>query len=198
MASISANGAKGHHKFTLTVNETGTSTSGNTSTISWSFDISAIQNGWDFYKIGSTITITINGSTVYNEYAQRDFGGSGSKTWASGTTTVGHESDGSKNLSFSFSYSQNSTSNYTPGNASANGSMWLTHIPRYANFTSHYIESYVENSVTVYWNADASCDYLQYSLNGGGLVTKSCPTLATPWAVVCQAPQPIGFSRQEY
>ena len=35
-------------------------------------------------------------------------------------------------------------------------------------------------------------------VNGGGLVTKSCPTLATPWAVVCQAPQPIGFSRQEY
>ena len=23
---------------------------------------------------------------------------------------------------------------------------------------------------------------------GGGLVTKSCPTLATPWTVACQAP----------
>ena len=32
----------------------------------------------------------------------------------------------------------------------------------------------------------------------GGLVTKSCPTLATPWTVASQAPLPIEFSRQEY
>ena len=33
---------------------------------------------------------------------------------------------------------------------------------------------------------------------GGGLVAKSCPTLATPWTVACQAPLFMGFSRQEY
>ena len=33
---------------------------------------------------------------------------------------------------------------------------------------------------------------------GGGLVTKSCLTLATPWTVALQAPLPVGFSRQEY
>ena len=32
----------------------------------------------------------------------------------------------------------------------------------------------------------------------GGLVAKSCPTLAIPWTVVCQAPLSMGFSRQEY
>ena len=32
----------------------------------------------------------------------------------------------------------------------------------------------------------------------GGLVAKSCPTLATPWTVTCQPPLPMGFSRQEY
>ena len=32
----------------------------------------------------------------------------------------------------------------------------------------------------------------------GGLVTKSCPTLATPWTVACQSPLSMGFSRQEY
>ena len=31
-----------------------------------------------------------------------------------------------------------------------------------------------------------------------GLVTKSCPTLATPWTVACQALLSMGFSRQEY
>ena len=32
----------------------------------------------------------------------------------------------------------------------------------------------------------------------GGLVTKSGPALETPWTVACQAPLPMGFSRQEY
>ena len=34
-------------------------------------------------------------------------------------------------------------------------------------------------------------------LDGGGLVTKPYPTLATPWTVACQAPLTMGFSRQE-
>ena len=33
---------------------------------------------------------------------------------------------------------------------------------------------------------------------GGGLVAKSCPILAIPWTVACQAPLSTGFSRQEY
>ena len=33
--------------------------------------------------------------------------------------------------------------------------------------------------------------------HGGGLFTKSCPALATPWSVVYQAPLAMGFSRQE-
>ena len=33
---------------------------------------------------------------------------------------------------------------------------------------------------------------------GDASVTKSCPTLATPWTVAHQAPLSMGFSRQEY
>ena len=33
---------------------------------------------------------------------------------------------------------------------------------------------------------------------GGGLVIKSCPTLATPWTLASQVPLLMGFSRQEY
>ena len=33
---------------------------------------------------------------------------------------------------------------------------------------------------------------------GGGLVTKSCPSLLTPWPTVYQAPLSMGFPRQEY
>ena len=32
----------------------------------------------------------------------------------------------------------------------------------------------------------------------GGLVTKSCPTLVTPWTAARQAPLSMGFSRQEH
>ena len=32
----------------------------------------------------------------------------------------------------------------------------------------------------------------------GGLFTKLCPTLETPWTVACQAPPSMGLSRQEY
>ena len=37
-----------------------------------------------------------------------------------------------------------------------------------------------------------------YSTCGGGLVTKSCLTLATPWTVARQTPLSMGFLRQEY
>ena len=39
---------------------------------------------------------------------------------------------------------------------------------------------------------------LVISAGDGGLVTKSCPTLAIPWMAARQAPLSIGFSRQEY
>ena len=34
--------------------------------------------------------------------------------------------------------------------------------------------------------------------DGGDLVCKSCPTLATTWTAACQASLSMGFSRQEY
>ena len=47
---------------------------------------------------------------------------------------------------------------------------------------------------------DSSCFFflLTISSGGGDLVTKSCPTLATPGTVACQAPLSMGFSRREY
>ena len=39
---------------------------------------------------------------------------------------------------------------------------------------------------------------LLLGLGGGGLVAKSCSTLAILWTVACQAPLSMGFSRQEY
>ena len=37
-------------------------------------------------------------------------------------------------------------------------------------------------------------DHSEPGREGSGLVAKSCPTLATPWTVACQAPLSMGFS----
>ena len=44
MASISGRGAKAHHTYTLTLTETATSVAGNTSTVSYSFDLTDDAN----------------------------------------------------------------------------------------------------------------------------------------------------------
>ena len=46
-------------------------------------------------------------------------------------------------------------------------------------------------------NSNHICKENAYD-RGGGLVTKSCPTLATQWTVACQIPLSMGFPRQEY
>ena len=47
------------------------------------------------------------------------------------------------------------------------------------------------------------CSHKVYIVTGciwlaGGLVTKLCPILGTPWTVACQVPLSMGFPRQEY
>ena len=45
------------------------------------------------------------------------------------------------------------------------------------------------------------CDSMDCSPSGSsgcGLVTKLCPTLATPWIVACQVSLSMEFSMQEY
>ena len=36
---------------------------------------------------------------------------------------------------------------------------------------------------------------VSFECGGGGLVAKSCPTLATPWIIARQAPLSMGFPR---
>lgn len=121
--------ANGHHTLIFNINETGTNVGTNKSTVNWSIQLQA-DAGWGFSTIGSTLVATVNGAQVYNQYAQRSCGAGQTVTWASGTTEVTHNSDGSKKASFSCSYTQSSSASYTPGNASLSGTITLTTIPR--------------------------------------------------------------------
>ena len=128
--TLAANGAKGHHKFTLTVTEKSTSTSNNTSSVSFSFVISPVKKGWNWYDWGTTIsyTVTINGSKYTGSIPAYD--GYSTVTLKSSSLSVKHSSDGSKTINISFSVTDGAGQYYTCGKASASGRMALTTIPR--------------------------------------------------------------------
>lgn len=152
MASISANGSKGHHKFTLNVNETSTSTANNTSTISWSLVLSPISTGYDWSyssTVPVTYSITINGVNYTGNIMS--YNGSATVTVRSGSQTVAHNNDGTKSIGFNFSVSSLNKS-YLPGDASASGSMNLTTILRQATITNAPNFNDEENPVLTYSN----------------------------------------------
>lgn len=152
MASISANGAKGHHKFTLNVTETGTSSANNSSYLSFSFVLTPIVTGWD-WVLGSSVisyTVSING-TKYTGNIQ-SYDGSSTVTLKSGTQTVTHDSDGSKTISLSFSVTDGAGKTFTCGNASANGTMMLTTLSRGATLLTAPNFSNEDNPTITYSN----------------------------------------------
>ena len=177
MASISASGSKGHHKFTLNVTESATSVDNNTSTLSFEFKLSPIQTSWAWAEWHQDIsyTITING-TNYTGYIP-DYDGNSVVTLKSGTQSVTHNADGTKSISFSFSVTDNANQRYTSGNASASGSMTLTTIPRATTPTFSSKNVTMGNSITITMTPAASTfkHKLRYS-----------------WSTL--APQPSGFS----
>lgn len=130
MASITANGSKGHHKFTLDVTETSFNSDSNTSEVSYTFKISPIVNGYNWSSWGSAISyaIAIDGTNYTGTIPNYD--GYSTVTLKSGTQTITHNEDGTKTINFSFSVSDTSGASYTSGTASASGSLVLTPLSR--------------------------------------------------------------------
>ena len=127
--TISKNGSKGHHKYTLTVTETATSSANNTSTISIKFTLSPVSTGWDWEDHSSVKgTVTVNGTTY--SWTCPTYNGSSTVTLVSKTQTITHNADGSKQISMSFSCQADTSYDYLPGTASGSGSLTLTTLPR--------------------------------------------------------------------
>lgn len=169
MASCSGNGSRGHHRFTLNVDETYVSGGAeNYSTVSWSLVLSPIQTGWD-WNYSSTVPVsykvTINGTDYTGNIMSYD--GRSTVTIRSGTQNVTHNNDGSKSIDFSFSVWDNISASFLPGPASGNASLTLTNIPRYTTITTFSVAKRNETSVTVTWGASDACDKIWYSINNG-------------------------------
>lgn len=100
---------------------------GNYSVVRW--ELLVYRPSAIYSSAAKSFSITVNGSTVKS--GTTTIGGSGTKSIASGTTTIYHNSDGTKSISFSFSLQFDITwSGRKIGTGSASGSMALSRIPR--------------------------------------------------------------------
>lgn len=128
----------------LTVTESSYSIANNESTVSYNLKIERP------YQIVSSASkdysITINGSKVKS--GTTTVGGSGTKTIASGTTTIKHNDDGKKTITFSFELDLDITwDGVSTGTVSASGSLKLTDIPRASSVTCNSF--YIGDSTTI-------------------------------------------------
>lgn len=147
------------------------SISGNYSDVYWEMKLRATNYG----RISSSVPKNWSVSIAGNNYSGKNYIGISNnsvKTLASGTTRIYHNADGNKSFDYSFRQEFNITWSGSThiGTYSGSGSGSLDTIPRYADITSFYISSAGLNSLNVTWSANANCDWLQYSINGGNWV----------------------------
>lgn len=138
MATFSS--GAGPYTLILNVNEVGGSAdvSNNTSKVSWSLQMRADSAYCQWNPGPGDFEVRINGGLVWS--AQNPslwYGGiGGTLTLASGTTTIGHNSDGSKTVYCEGKYIANSTTNYLPNSSTCGGNLTLSTIPRASSFSS--------------------------------------------------------------
>lgn len=106
-------------------------------------------------------------------------GWSAGQTIKSGTKTYSNDNAGNLTLTayvkqlFYLYYSASRWSSVPSKAQEASVNMVCSQLPRYANLTKYEIGSTEINKFTINWNADAACDAVQYSLNGGSWTNTS-------------------------
>lgn len=161
----------------------------NTSKVSWSLQMRADSAYCQWNPGPGDFEVRINGGLVWS--AQNPslwYGGmGGTLTLASGTTTVGHNSDGSKTVYCEGKYIANSTANYLPNSSTCGGNLTLFTIPRASSFSS-ITGNTIGSSQTI--NIDRKSSSFTHSLwykigngnwvyIGGGIGTSKTWTLPT-------------------
>lgn len=122
------------YSLTLECTEQSYSIPNNTSVVAWKLTMATAAYSYTGYAdYRTTVSISINGTTVYSYNASRDFNptaaASYSEVLASGTATVAHNSDGTKTCACAASVTV-ASGPYSPGSASISQNLTLTTIPR--------------------------------------------------------------------
>lgn len=146
----------------------------NTSTINWTL---SVEGGGDAYYSTGPTKVIINGNTVYSKervgWSKGVF--PAKKGSVSGSLVVSHNNNGTKKINVELS-----TAIYTSTVSKYSDTWELDSIPSHANFTKCNISNITENTVTVNWDADATCDAVAYSINDGDW---EYPTMAKTFVV---------------
>ena len=170
----------------LTLTENSTSQTNNTSSVSYTLKL--YSGGWDFsqYKIGHSISLA--GKTVSSvkraNANQYSIGTNSSITIASGTTTISHNSDGSKNMSVAFSIDMAKDS-WTPGSISVSGkSMALTTIHRASTVSCSTANIGSDATITINRASSSFTHTLSYTFGSldGTIETKTSKT-SVAWTI---------------
>ena len=122
---------------------------------------------------------SLGGQLLAEKYTNTNSWSSG-QILASGTKTFSNDSAGNLSLYayvkqlFYYGYTSDRWSN--SNRYQDNGVIMVcSQLPRYANFTRHYVSGTTLNTLSVHWEVDANCDVYQYSLNGGAWTDCSWP-----------------------
>ena len=149
------------------------STSGNYTNINWELQLIAGGAGRISSSANKKWSVTVNGNS-YSGTNKIGIGNNETKTLASGTTKIPHNSDGTKTFSVSFSQQFDITFNSYVGTVSGSASFTLDSIPRYANFNgTPALSDITQTSVKISWSANATCSKVEYLLNGASKSTNS-------------------------
>ena len=141
----------------------------NTSVVSWTL---SLLSGSKSMSVYSTYHATVNGVTSPSTTQTNvDIGYNSTVTLGSGSTTVTHNSDGTKSVPFSASFKTNSAVYYggvlvSPGTMTISGSFALTTIPRYAAITA-FTASIDDREANLTWTADKTISEWRWSSNSG-------------------------------
>lgn len=121
----------------------------NYSVVNWSLQLVSVTNGKIISSTAKTWTVVVNG-TSYTGSTSIAIENNQTKTLASGSTVISHNTDGSKSFSYSFSQAFNITfAGESIGTISGSGSGVLTTIPRTSTLTIPSIEIGSEGTLTI-------------------------------------------------
>lgn len=156
----------------------------NSSVVGWHLQLIA-SGGYISSSASKSWSVTVNG----NNYSGTSIVGISSgqtKTLASGSTTIGHNADGTK--SFSFSFSQQFDITYTDvgwiGTKSGSGSGTLSTIPRTSSVSS--TNANIEDNITISINRSSSSftHTLSYTFgNLSGTIADKTSSTSVSWTI---------------
>ena len=170
MPSLTKEVNLGYWKLRFQVTENSTSAANNTSSVGYSATLIS-TGGTAQYNGAGEIHIYINGAHVLAKTVNINvMTNGGSQSLGSGTTTVGHNADGSKTVSVSATYKQVGTAYYLPKGGTVSGTLKLTDIPRATDITVDISNgTALGNSITIKGtpNVSSFSHKISYSLNNG-------------------------------